>query len=426
MNDSWGWVTGGRSAGRVHTEGAPSTRRFNLPRKGPPSFPGAGCGSSVKVTLDATPLLGPRTGVGRYVQSLLGALAAESRRAGGHDLRLSAVAVTVRGRSSLRRALPPGVSAVGPPMPARALQRAWARHEFPSMGLLTGRTDVVHGTNFVLPPPGRAAGVLTVHDLSFLRTPSTVTPAARAYRELVPTSIRRAGAVLTPSRAVAEEVCAEYGLSSDRVTATPLGVDGSWSSASPPDAAARNRLGLPERWFVVVGNLEPRKNLPVLVSAYREALRHDPEIPALVFVGPPGWGPALDVRGIPAAKIVFTGHRTDADLQTIVAGATALLFPTSYEGFGLPPLEAFACGVPVIASDLPVTREVLGEDSALARLVTAGDPDTLGAAVLAAGSATPDPAAAAARRQRAAAFSWEQTAAATLAVYREVAGDLAP
>lgn len=410
-----GWTADERSAGQAHAEGAPEVRRPNLP---PGVVPGSDPGVLVRVTLDATPLLGPRTGVGRYVEALLRDLAA--RTPGDDELDLAAVAITVRGRSGLGPVLPPGVRAVGPPMPARVLQAVWARSDHPPLTLLTGRTDVVHGTNFVLPPVGRAAGVVTVHDLSFLRSPSTVTPAARAYRDLVPRSIRRAGLVLTPSRAVAAEVVEEYGLSPHKVVATPLGVDPSWALAGPPDAAGRRRLGIPDRWFVVVGNLEPRKNLPLLLSAYREVLAADADTPALVLVGPPGWGPALDTHGIPADKIVFTGHRPDHELQMIVAGATALVFPTSYEGFGLPPLEAFACGVPVVASDLAVTREVLGTDAATATLVPVGDEAALAAAVARAATAGPDLAAAAARRERAGSFTWRATGRATREAYRLV------
>ncbi|MBB3678234.1 glycosyltransferase family 4 protein [Modestobacter versicolor] len=366
------------------------------------------------MSLDVTPLIGPQTGVGRYVASLSRELAA----AHGDD-EVTGIAFTVRGRADLGSVLPPGVRAVGPPAPARVMHRVWARSEWPPVTLLTGRTDVFHATNFVLPPTGRAAGVVTVHDLSFLRRPLTVTPAARAYRDLVPLSIRRARLVLTPSAAVAEEVCETYRLPADRVVATHLGVDDGWFDATAPDVDLRRELGLPDRWFVFVGNLEPRKNLPLLVTAYRELLRTRPDAPGLVLVGPAGWGPSLDVAGLPPEKVVFTGYRGDREVRSIVAGAEALVYPTAYEGFGLPPLEAFACGTPVIASDLPVIREVVGDDPGTARLVPAGDVDALVAALTTCADHADGPGADAARRARARLFSWTSTAAATRAAYEQ-------
>ena len=328
-----------------------------------------------------------------------------------------ATAFTLRGRSALPAALPDGIRAVGPPVPARLMQQMWRVLPIPAITTLVGRVDVFHGTNFVLPPPGRAAGVVTVHDLSFLRTPGTVTAASRAYRELVPLSVRRAAMVLTPSRAVADEVAEAYGVSADRLTVTHLGVDELWFTTPRPDDAARTELGMPRRYLLFVGALEPRKNLPVLLDAYRLLHEVDPAPPALVLLGPPGWGPALDTSGIPPRSLMFAGYRGDAELRSIVAGADALIYPSAYEGFGLPPLEAFACGVPVIASRLPVVEEVVGPDRSLAQLVQAGDATAL-AEALARRSSTPDPVGAAeARRSRARAFSWRATARATLDAY---------
>jgi glycosyltransferase involved in cell wall biosynthesis len=357
--------------------------------------------------------MGPRTGVGRYVASLVRELA---RTAPEGDV-VSGIAFTVRGRRTLGRELPPGSSAVGPPAPARVMHRVWARSEWPPVTLLAGRSDVFHATNFVLPPPGRAAGVVTVHDLSFLRAPATVTAASRAYRDLVPLSIRRARLVLTPSAAVAEEVAETYGVAPERIAATPLGVDEGWFRAAPPEPELRRELGLPDRYVVFVGNLEPRKNLPLLVEAYRAVLDAEPDAPGLVLVGPAGWGPALDLRGIPPEKVVFTGYQPEDAVRALVAGALALVYPTAYEGFGLPPLEAFACGIPVIASDLPVVREVIGADPATATLVPAGDVAALAAALLHRSGAVDPPEAVEARRARARGFDWAETAAATRAGY---------
>jgi glycosyltransferase involved in cell wall biosynthesis len=374
------------------------------------------------VGLDATPLLGQRTGVGRYVAELLTALQQLPPAPDEEVTQPVATAFSLRGRRQLAGLLPPGVADRSRPLPARLLQRVWARHGWPSVTSLMGHVDVFHATNFVLPPTGRAAGVVTVHDLSFLSLPGTVTSASRAYRELVPLSIRRARLVLTPSHAVAGELTAAYGLSPDRVVVTHLGVGPEWGTAAAPDAALRRLLGLPERYFVFVGNLEPRKNLPLLLDAYRALLAERPDAPGLVLAGPAGWGPTLDLRGIPARQLVFTGYRSDRELRSVVAGATALVYPTAYEGFGLPPLEAFAAGVPVIASDLPVVREVVGTGAETAALVPAGDATAL-AAALAHQVDADDPApAAAARRRRAAEFTWSATAAATRSAYVRALG----
>ena len=303
------------------------------------------------IGLDATPLLGPRTGVGRYVEHLVAALA------GDPELDLVATAFTARGAGGLAAAVPAGVRVRHRPAPARALQAAWARVDLPPVEWVTGRLDVFHGTNFVLPPLRRAGGVVTVHDLSYLRHPGTVTAASLRYRTLVPRGLRRAAVVLTPSHAVAAEVRDEYGLG-DRVRATPLGVDADWYAAEPMPAAELARRGLPARYLLFVGSVEPRKGLPTLLAALRLLHDDDPDTPPLVLAGPPGWGPALETAHLPAGAVVPAGYLDTADLRRLVAGAALLAYPSVYEGFGLPPLEAFATGVPVAASDLPVVREV--------------------------------------------------------------------
>jgi glycosyltransferase involved in cell wall biosynthesis len=362
--------------------------------------------------MDVTPLLGTPTGIGRYVRSLVSALAAQ-----GSDDEVRAVAFTLRRREGLDDQLPDGVRMAGPPLPARALHALWGRAEFPAVTAMSGRLDVFHGTNFVLPPTGPAAGVVTVHDLSFLRTPQTVTRASLAYRTLVPRSIGRAGAVIVPSAAVAGEVAAEYPDAADRIVVTPLGVDPAWFSATPPDEAQRRRLDLPDNYLVFSGSLEPRKNLPLLLAAHRRLRAEDPDWPPLVLMGPPGWGPSLDLAGLPTGAVRLTGYLGDEDLRSVVAGARALVYPSLYEGFGLPPLEAFACGIPVIASDLPVTREVVGDDPELSRLVPPGDVDALAGALLAQVGTTEPAGIADRRRSRAAGFTWSATAERTRAAY---------
>ena len=339
----------------------------------------------MRVGLDATPLLGTRTGIGRYTASLLDALAVLDAEHPGRD-QLVATAFTLRGRLA---GLPPGVEVRARPVPARGLQEAWARTALPPVEWLTGRLDVFHATNFVLPPARRAGGVVTVHDLAFLRMTATVSAASARYRDLVPRSVRRAQVVITPSEAVADQLREAYAPRVP-VLAVPHGVDPAWSAPAPPPPP-----GLPAEYVVFVGTLEPRKDLRTLLAAHRLL----PGAPPLVLVGPPGWGEQVDV-----ADCVTTGFLPDGPLRAVVAGARALVLPSRDEGFGLPVLEALAAGTPVLASDLPVLREVGG---AHVRYAAAGDPEAFAEGLRALLDDPPDPAAGAAH---AAAHSWRRSA----------------
>jgi glycosyltransferase involved in cell wall biosynthesis len=362
--------------------------------------------------VDATPLLGPRTGIGRYVEHLLRELATAP------DLRLAAVAFTWRGRDGLAGELPAAVAVGGRRAPARALQASWARTPWPPAEWLTGAADVLHGTNFVLPPARRAAGVLTVHDLGYLRFPGLVRAASLRYQRLVPRGLRRAALALTPTEAVAGELREAYGLPADRVRVTPLGVDPAWAAVPVPDREWLAARGLPADYLLAVGTLEPRKGLDVLLAGYAALLAQEPDAPPLVLVGPAGWGPELDATRLPPDRLRLPGYLPDDDLRRVVAGARLLAFPSRYEGFGLPPLEAMAAGVPVVASDLPAVREVTG---GLAALVPAGDPDALAGALLAELRSPAGADRRAAARQRALSHTWARCAELTAAAYRAAA-----
>jgi glycosyltransferase involved in cell wall biosynthesis len=351
----------------------------------------------VRVTLDATPLLGVRTGIGRYVDGLLAALA----RTSGADEILQTTAFTLRGHRRLGDVLPDGVRRVGAPAPARLLRELWARTEHPRIETLCGTTDVFHATNYVLPPLGSAAGVLNVHDLTFLHRPHMVHPASLRYAELVPRSIARAAAVITLSEAVAQQVRTAY---EPRVPVipVPLGVDTAWFEAAPPDASLRARLGLPSSYVLFVGTQEPRKNLSTLLAAHRLV----PDAPPLALVGARGWGPEHDTSGC-----IGLGYLDDVVLRQVVAGASALVLPSHDEGFGLPVLEALATGTPVVASDIEAHVEV-GAD--LVRYADPASTDALAHALADVLSSPGDPRL---RRQRAEGFTWERCARLTRAAY---------
>jgi glycosyltransferase involved in cell wall biosynthesis len=387
----------------------------------------------VRVGLDATPLLGPRTGVGRYVAGLAEALAGQ---AGPEPESVALIPFTWRGTADLPSAAPSGprVRVGRRRAPARLLQAAWGRLPWPPVEWLSGPVDVFHATNFVAPPTRRAATVLTIHDLTYLRHPEMVTDASARYRQLVPRALHRGAVVCTPTAAVATEVADEYGLGPDRLVVTPLGVDPTWRQTTPPDPAWLATHGLPDRYLLFVGSREPRKNLSTLLTAYRallstrlELVDNGPRategagttigggVPPLVLVGPPGWGQTLETAGLPPDAVRTPGYLPEPDLARVVAGAAALVVPSWYEGFGLPALEALACGTPVVASDLPALREVLGDQ---AELVAPGDPAALADALA---RVLQDPGgedACAARRTRTAGFTWENCAQATLSAYR--------
>jgi glycosyltransferase involved in cell wall biosynthesis len=379
----------------------------------------------MRVGLDATPLLGPRTGVGRYVAGLVQALA---ELPGPEPAEVALVPFTWRGTADLPRVAPsaPRVRCGRRRVPARLLQAAWSAAAFPPVEWLAGPVDVFHATNFVAPPARRAAVAVTVHDLTYLRHPEMVDAASARYRDLVPRALRRGATVCTPTAAVAAEVADAYRLPPERLVVTPLGVGRAWRTAAPADPAWLAARGLPERYLLFVGNREPRKNLPTLLAAYRELLAGrvpragsagatGDGVPSLVLVGPAGWGEALDLAGLPAEAVRTPGYLPEADLARVVAAAAALVYPSWYEGFGLPALEAFACGTPVVAADLPALREVLGDQ---AELVPPGDAAALADALARVLEDPGGEAARAARRARAAAFTWAACAQATLSAYR--------
>jgi glycosyltransferase involved in cell wall biosynthesis len=198
---------------------------------------------------------------------------------------------------------------------------------------------------------------------------------------------------------------------------TPLGVDPAWARATALPADELAPLGLAPGYLLFIGNLEPRKDLATVLAAYR--LLHGQgrrDLPQLVLVGPGGWGERLDTGGLPPGLVVRLGGQPEDRLQALVAGARALLYPSRYEGFGLPVLEAFACGTPLIASDLPTTREILGADADLAAVFPPGDAAALAELLVADPEGSPD--ARRRRRQLAAGWTWQRTAEATCAAYR--------
>jgi len=354
-------------------------------------------------------------GVGRYVRALAEHLPAEAAVDGG------AVTFVVCRHPAERVAaagLPPAATR-RLAWPGRLATRTWVTLRRPRLpaGLL-GALDLVHATSAAVPPVRGRPLVATVHDLGFRHYPDAYPTAGRRYHHRSARIVAaEAARVLVPSEATARDLAELYAVDRGRITIVPLGVQ----PPARPDhrGAARllHDLGVRGPFLLAVGTLEPRKNLPRLLAAFGEVTDELPDH-WLVVVGPVGWGPKLQPTR-ESARVRLAGPVGDATLHALYEQADGLAYPSLYEGFGLPVLEAMAHGTPVLTSDRSSLPEVAGDAALLVDPLDRGA-IAKGLSRLVADGALRDRLAAAGPR-RAAAFTWPATAAATWATYREVA-----
>ena len=364
----------------------------------------------MRVALDVTPLAGEGTGVATFTRGALRALA------GRDDVDVVGWGLTLRGRGALAAAVPDGVAVAGRPMPAAVLTRAWSSLDWPPGEWWTGAVDVVHGTNFVVPPTRRAAAVVTVYDLTSVRYPELCAPASLRYPALIRRAVGRGAWVHTLASSVADEVVEHFGARRERVRVVPSGVD-----ALPAGDATRGRAAAgADRYVLALGTVEPRKGLPDLVRAFDRLAEHREDV-HLVVVGPDGWGTDAFGAAVTSARFGQRVRRigwVDAAAKAdLLAGARVLAVPSVYEGFGYPPLEAMSLGTPVVATAVGSLPEVLGEGACL---VPPGDADALTDALAAVLDDDAVRGALVAKgRTNAARFSWETCAAGLLDLYRD-------
>lgn len=381
------------------------------------------------IGLDAIPLTETLTGVGRYTLELSRALAAASP-ADEFELSYPSRYEPINLESDGE---PPPPNLTAGCIPVGVLGRRWWSIGLPRYARRRGFT-LFHGTNYDVPLRSGCPTVLTIHDLSAHLHAATQLPRrARRLRMRLPLMARAATMIITPTEAVRRETCELLEVDPEKVVAIheaprrtfrPLGRDES--------ALSLSRLGVEGDFLLAVGTVEPRKNLIALVRAFEDLARERARATArsggepfplrLVIAGKQGWLNRELLAYVSDSdareRIRFTGYVSDEELRALYSSCLAFVYPSLYEGFGLPPLEAAACGAPVVASRTPAHLETLGESAA--RLFAPDDHEGLARALrelLADEDARQRLALAGTRR--AADFTWERAARRTLAIYAQ-------
>lgn len=244
------------------------------------------------------------------------------------------------------------------PLPYRIFHGNWA--------------DVTHFFNYIVPPDVHGKTVVTVHDMVLHAYPETMRTRTRFLLQTgLKRSMRRADAIVTDSEFSRAEIAKYYPQFADKVRVVPCGVDTRRFAPAAPEeiARVRRRYHLPEQYFLYLGTLEPRKNLVRLIEAYGLLREQHPDAPPLVLAGGKGWqhepifaaSAKKNVRGY----VLFPSYIPAADMAALYSGALAFVFPSLYEGFGMPPLEAMACGTPVLTANAASLPEAVGDAALL-------------------------------------------------------------
>src|SRR6185369_1565441 len=345
----------------------------------------------MRIALDGMPLAAPLTGVGHYTAQLARNLP------------------VVAPSDSFTFISPSGL-----------LKRRWWSLGLP-LHLLRNSFDLFHGTNYEIPFWSRRPTVITIHDLSMMMLPGVhKDDLIRRSSWRLPYLASKASRVITPSNSVKKELCEAVEIHPDKVVVTPEAPRPVFKRREDPELLWR--LGIEGDFILFVGTIEPRKNLRRLVEAFEQMLRNTSLSPKLVIAGGKGWMmddffSFLEEKGL-TDRVCLTGYLQDEELCTLYSTCKVFIYPSLYEGFGLPPLEAMACGAPVITSRTPALMETVGN---AARLV---DPKNVNDIAQAMTELLRDPKArehyAELGKSHVKQFSWEQTALTTLEVYREV------
>lgn len=296
------------------------------------------------------------------------------------------------------------------PFDRRNADRLWFRLRAPiDARLFAGNADVVYTPDFTAPPMWRVPRMITVHDLAFLTHPQHTTDALRRYLEsVVPRQVEMADLVAVVSQATAADVQRYYGVPDSKIILARNAVDESFYHARSLTTEEKRRLQLPDRYFVMLGTIEPRKNHALALDAIERS--GVGKSTPLVIIGRPGWGHESIIERIRDLQyqglVIHLQNITDEQLPAIITSSQAMVYPSWTEGFGLPVAEAMATGVPVITSTAPALREVGGD---LAHYVDQRDVETLADHLRSLADSQPDTESRDARISWTRQFSWDSS-----------------
>ncbi|MBN1400756.1 MAG: glycosyltransferase family 4 protein [Anaerolineae bacterium] len=318
----------------------------------------------MRIGIDYTSAVRQRAGIGRYTRGLIRTLAQID---GDNQYILFSA-----GRGPEVELWPPNFSLRTLPISDRHLAMVWQRLRLPlPVEWVTGRIDILHSPDFVLPPVRRAATVLTVHDLSFMRHPECSSPALLRYlMRSVPHSIRRADVLLADSKSTRADLIDLMKVPGDRIQVLYPAVETRFTPAEEAgDARILGHYGIRKPYILALGTLQPRKNFARLIRAFATLVQGRRLPHQLVIGGARGWlydeiEQALNEAALGDA-IRLIGYVDEAHLPGLYRGADVFAFPSLYEGFGIPILEAMACGTPVVTSAVSSMPEAAGEAALL-------------------------------------------------------------
>lgn len=321
----------------------------------------------LRIGLDGTTLLEGRSGIGFYTEHLFAGLVSANP---GHEFRVFSN-VPVR-----TRLLPRGLIHQGDGFPVRGV---WLQVLLPFL-LRREKVDVFHYTNYLAPLWSGCPSVVTIHDMALSLLPGFFPWKKRLLlRPLIPWVARRADAIIAVSESARQDILRLIRVPPEKVHVIHEGVAPCFKPVADPRVVetVKDRNGLDSPYFMAVGTVEPRKNIVRLARAFARVRSEAGRDLRLLIVGGKGWRSEeilREVRKVAGKSVIWTGYAPSDDLPALYSGAIALVYPSIYEGFGLPVVEAMACGAPVIASDHAALREVGGGCGALRRPGRRGGP----------------------------------------------------